>query len=148
MPLTETLALTTWPFCSRTVDQTYSLSLKTTTLNKATPSSVQRSEAYSSPRRPNHRTENRRPLTAHSHWWRSEVGSRGDTRQLLAPEKVLVSHQVERVWPWTQFLGVCLRSPPTRTDSRVPSQTPKGSKTHPTCRVRQYFSSEVHCSEM
>ena len=99
MPLTETLALTTWPFYSGMADWTYGLSLKTATLDEATPSSVQHSEAYSSPRRPNHRTENGRPPTAHSHQWRSGVGSRGDTQQLLAPEKILVSHQVERIWP-------------------------------------------------
>ena len=49
MPLTETLTLTAWPLCSGTVDQTYGLSLKAATLDKATPSSIQRGEAYSSP---------------------------------------------------------------------------------------------------
>ena len=146
MPLTGTLAPMTWPFCSGTADRTYGLSLKTATLDEATPSSVQRSEAYSSPRRPDHRTESRRPSTTHSHRRRSGVGSR-DTWQSLAPEKIPVSHQVERVWPWTQFLGVCLRSLCTRTHSGVPSQTSRGSETYLTCRVRQYLSSGVHCSE-
>ena len=122
----------TWPFCSGTADQTYGLSLKTATLDKATPSSVQCSKAYSSPGRPDHRTENERPPTIHSHRWRSRVGSRGDTQQSLALEKISVSHQVERVWPRTQFLGVHLQSLHTRTHSRVPSQTSGGSKIHPT----------------
>jgi len=147
VPLTETLAPTTWPFCSRTADWTYGLSLKTTILDKATPSSVQHSEAYFSSGRPNHRTENIRPPIAHSHRWRSGVESRGNTRQSLALEKIPVSHQVERVWPRTQFLGVCLQSLCTRTDSRVLLQTPRGSETHLICRVRQYLSSRVHCSE-
>ena len=147
MPLTETLAPMTWPFCGKTVDRTYSLLLKTAILDKATPSSVQHSEAYSGSRRPNHRTENKRPPTAHSHRRRSRVGSRGDTWQLLALEKIPVSHQVERVWSRTQFLGVCLWSLCTRTDSGVPSQTPRGSETYLTCRVWQYLSSRVYCSE-
>ena len=50
MPFTETLASTAWPLCSRTVDQTYGLSLKAATLNEATPSDVQHGEAYSSSR--------------------------------------------------------------------------------------------------
>ena len=49
MPLAETLAPTAWPLCSGTADRTYGLSLKTTTRDEATPSSVQRSEAYSGP---------------------------------------------------------------------------------------------------
>ena len=111
MPLIETLAPTTWPFCSGTVDWTYSLLLKTATLDEATPSSVQRSEAYSGPRRPDHRMENGRLPTAYSYWQRSGVGSRGDTRQLLALEKIPVSHQVERVWLQTQFLGIVREQP-------------------------------------
>ena len=108
MPLTETLAPMTWPFCGGTVDWIYGLLLKTAILDEATLSSVQHSEAYSGSRRPDHRTENERPPTAHSHQWRSRVGSRGDTQQSLALEKIPVSHQVERVWSRTQFLGVCL----------------------------------------
>ena len=108
MPLTETLTPTTWHLCSGMADQTYGLSLKAVTLDKATPSSVQCSEAYSSSRRPDHRMENRRPPTIHSHQQRSRVGSRGDTQQLLALEKIPVPHQVERVWPQTQFLGIHL----------------------------------------
>ena len=137
----------TWPFCSGTADRTYGLLLKTATLDEATPSSVQCSEAYSGPGRPNHRTESRRPPTTHSHRWRSGVGSRGDTRQSLALEKIPVSHQVERVWLRTQFLEVSLQSLHTRTHSGVPSQTPRGSETHLTHGVRQYLSSRVHCSE-
>ena len=148
MLLTETLALTTWPFCSRTADWTYGLSLKTATLDEATPSSVQRSKTYSGPRRPDHRTKSGRPPTAHSHRRRSRVGSRGDTRQSLAPEKIPVSYQVKRVWLRTQFLGVSLQSLCTRTHSRVPSQTLRGSETHPMHRVRQYLSSGVHYFEM
>ena len=147
MPLIETLAPTTWPFCSGTADWTYGLSLKTATLDEATPSSIQRSEAYSSPGRPDHRIESGRPPTAHSHRRRSGVGSRGDTQQSLALEKIPVFHQVERVWPRTQFLGVHIRSLHTRTYSGVPLQTPGGSKTHPTRGVRQYLLSRVHCSE-
>ena len=49
MPLTETLAPMTWLFCSGTADRIYSLLLKTAILDEATPSSVQRSEAYSGP---------------------------------------------------------------------------------------------------
>jgi len=76
MPFTETLTLMAWPLCSGTADRTYSLSLKAATLDKATPSSVQCSKAYSGSRQPNHRTENGRPPTAHSHWQRSKVGVR------------------------------------------------------------------------
>jgi len=86
-----------WPLCSGTMDQTYGLLLKAATLDKATPSSVQHSKAYSSSGRPNHRMENGRPPTAYSYRQRSRVGSRGDTQQLLVPEKVLVCYQVERV---------------------------------------------------
>ena len=105
MPLTETLAPTTWPFCSGTVDQTYGLPLKTATLDEATLSSVQHSEAYSSPGRPDHRTENGRPPTVHSHRRRSGVGSRGDTQQSLALEKIPVSHQVEGGMATNTILG-------------------------------------------
>ena len=147
VPLTETLTSTTWPLCSGTVDWTYGLPLETATLNEATPPGVQRSEAYSSPGRPNCRPENGRSPTAHSHRRRSKVGSRGDTRQPLASEKIPVSHQVERIQLWTQFLGVRLQSLCTRTHSGVPSQTPWGSETHPTHRIQQHFSFRVHCSE-
>ena len=58
------------------------------------------------------------------------MGSKGDTRQLLALEKIPVSHQVERVWLRTQFLGVHLQSLHTRTDSRVPSQIPSITNGH------------------
>ena len=58
MPLAETLAPMAWPLCSRIADWTYGLSLKTATWDEATPSSVQRSKAYSSPRRPNYRMHN------------------------------------------------------------------------------------------
>ena len=147
MPLTETLAPTTWPFCSGMVNWTYGLLLKTPTLDKAIPSSVQCSEAYSSPRRPDYRMENGRPPTTHSHRQRSRVGSRGNTQQSLALEKIPVFHQVERVWPRTQFLEVRLRSLCTRTDSGVPSQTPRGSETYLMHGVWQYLSSGVHCSK-
>ena len=43
----ETLASMTRPLCSRKTDQTYGLLLKTPTLDKATPSSIQRSKAHS-----------------------------------------------------------------------------------------------------
>ena len=69
-----------WPLYSGTVDQTYGLLLEAATLDKVTPSSVQHSEAYSSSGRPDHRTENGRPPIAHSHQWRSRVGSKGDTQ--------------------------------------------------------------------
>ena len=92
MPFTETLTSTAWPLYSRTEDQTYGLSPKAATLDEVTLSSIQCSKAYSGSRQPDHRTENRRPPTAHSHQWRSGVGSRGNTRQLLALEKILVSH--------------------------------------------------------
>jgi len=49
MPLTETLALMTWPLCSGMADWTYGLLLKAATLDEATPSSIQRSEAHSGP---------------------------------------------------------------------------------------------------
>ena len=49
MPLTETLISIAWPLCSETADWTYGLSLKAATPDKATPSGVQRGEAYSSP---------------------------------------------------------------------------------------------------
>ena len=140
VPLTETLTLTAWPFCSGTVDQTYGLSLKAATLDKATPSSIQHGEAYSSPRWPDYRPEDGGPPTAHSYQWRSGVGSRRDTWQSLAPEKILVPHQVERIWPWTQFLGVCLQSLRSRTDSGVLSQTPQSSETYPVYGVQQHFS--------
>jgi len=91
-PFTETLTLMAWPFRSRTADRIYGLSFKTATLDKVTLPSVQRSKAYSGSRQPDHRTENNGPPTAHSHRWRSGVGSEGDTRQSLAPEKIPVSH--------------------------------------------------------
>jgi len=47
VPFAETLALTAWPLCNRTIDQTHSLLLKAATLDEATPSSVQCSKAYS-----------------------------------------------------------------------------------------------------
>ena len=139
-PLTETLASTAWPLCSRTADGTYGLSLKAATLDEATPSGVQHGKAYSSPGWPDYRPEDGRPPTAHSHRQRSRVGSRRDTRQLLAPEKIPVSHQVERIWPQTQFLRVCLRSLHSRTDSGVPLQTPQGSEIYLAHGVQQYFS--------
>jgi len=51
-----------WPFCSRTADWTYGLLLKAATLDEATPSSVQRSKAHFSSRRPDYRTQNGGPL--------------------------------------------------------------------------------------
>ena len=65
MPFTETLAWMAWPLYSRIVDWTYDLLLKAATLDEATPSSIQHSEAYSSSGQPNCRTENGRPPTAH-----------------------------------------------------------------------------------
>ena len=99
IPLIETLASIAWPLYSGTADRTYGLSLKAATLDEATPSSVQRSEAYSSSGRPDHRMENGRSPTAYSHQRKSKVGGRKDTRQSLALKKILVSHQVEKVWP-------------------------------------------------
>jgi len=55
VPLIETLALTAWPLCSGMADWTYDLLLKAATLDKATLSGVQHSEAYSSPGCPNRR---------------------------------------------------------------------------------------------
>ena len=49
-PFTETLALMARPLCSEIEDRTYHLSPKATTLDEATPSSVQCSEAHSSSR--------------------------------------------------------------------------------------------------
>ena len=138
---------TAWPLCNGTVDWTYGLLLKTATPDEATPSSVQRSEAYSGSRRPNHRTENGRSPTAHSHQRRSRVGGRRDTRQSLALEKIPVSHQVERVWLQTQLLGICLQSFHTRTDGGILLQTPGSSKTHPAHGVRQHLWFGIHCSE-
>ena len=46
-PLTETLAPMAWPFCSRTADRTYGLSLKAATLDEVTSSSIQHSKAHS-----------------------------------------------------------------------------------------------------
>jgi len=86
-----------WFFYSGMADWTYGLSLKAATPDEATPSSVQRSEAYSGSRQPDHRTENGRSPTAHSHQQKSGVGGRKDTQQLLALKKIPVSHQVERV---------------------------------------------------
>ena len=79
MPFAETLASMAWPLCSGTEDQTYRLSPKAATPDEATPSSVQHSKAHSGSERPDHRMENGRPPTAHSHRQRSGVGSRGDT---------------------------------------------------------------------
>ena len=90
--LTETLALTAWPFCSKMADRTYGLSLKAATLGEATPSSVQHSKAHSGSGRPDYRTQNGGLPTAHSRRWRSRVGSRGNTRQSLASEKIPVPH--------------------------------------------------------
>ena len=92
VPFAETLALMAWSLYSRTENRTYSLWPKAATPDKATLSSVQCSKAYSSSGWPDHRTENRRPPTTHSHWRRSGVGSRGDTQQSLASEKIPVSH--------------------------------------------------------
>ena len=91
-PLTETLAPTAWPFCSRTVDQTYGLSLKAATLDEATPSSVQCSKAHSGFKQPDYRMQNERPLTTHSCRQSSRVGSRGNTWQSLVLEKIPVPH--------------------------------------------------------
>ena len=124
MPFTETLASMTGPFCSRKTDRTHGLSLKAAIPDEATSSSVQHSEAHSSSGRPDYRLENKGPPAAHSHRRRSGVGSRRDTQQLLVLEKISVPHQVEEIWPRTQFLGVCLRSLRSGTHSRVPSQTP------------------------
>ena len=129
-PFTETLTLTAWPLCSGTADWTYGLLLKAATPDEVTPSSVQCGEAYSSPGRSDYRPEDGGPSTAYSYRRRSRVGSRRDTQQSLAPEKIPVPHQVERIWLRTQFLGVCLQSLHSRTDSGVPSQTPRGSETH------------------
>jgi len=98
-PFIETLASMTGPFCSGKTDQTHGLLLKTTTPDKVTPSSVQHSKAHSSSGRPDYRPENRGPPAAHSHRQRTRVGSRRDTRQSLAPEKIPVSYQVEGIWP-------------------------------------------------
>ena len=148
MPLTETLASTAWPLCSGTADQTYGLLLKAVTPDEATLSSVQHSEAYSGSRRPDHRMENGRLPTTHGYWQRSRVEGRRDTQQLLALEKIPVSHQVKRVWSWTQLLEIHLRSFCTRTDSRIPLQTPGSSETHLACRVQQHLSFGIHCSKM
>ena len=56
-----------WFFYSGMADWTYGLSLKAATPDEATPSSVQRSEAYSGSRQPDYRTENDRLPTAHSY---------------------------------------------------------------------------------
>ena len=101
-PLTETLASIAWPFCSRTADQTYGLSLKAATLDEATPSSVQRSKAHSSSRQPDYRMQNRGPPTAHSHRWRSGVGSRGNTQQSLALEKIVTNF----IWPYLHQFSI------------------------------------------
>ena len=66
-PFVETLTSTTGPLCSGKTDRTYSLLLKAATLDEATPSGVQCSEAHSSSGRPDYRPENRGPPTAHSH---------------------------------------------------------------------------------
>ena len=78
--------------------------------------------------------------TTHSHRRRSRVGSKGDTQQSLALEKIPVPHQVERIWLQTQFLEVSLQSLHSRTNSGVPLQTSWGSKTHLAHRVQQHFS--------
>jgi len=67
VPFTETLTSTAGPLCSRKTDRTYGLLLKAATLDEATLSGVQCSEAYSGSRRPNYRLENREPPTTHSH---------------------------------------------------------------------------------
>ena len=125
MPFTETLALMARPLCSGTENQTYGLSPKATILDEATSSSVQCSKAHSGSRRPNYRMQNGEPPTAYSHQWRSRVGGGENTQQSLAPEKILVPHQVERIRLQTQLLGVYFRSLCTRTHSGVPSQTPQ-----------------------
>ena len=66
-PFTKTLTPMAWPLCSGTEDQTYGLLPKAATLDEATPPSVQCSKAYSGSGRPDHRTENGRPPTAHNH---------------------------------------------------------------------------------
>ena len=143
----ETLASMAWPLCSGKTDRTYGLLLKTATPDEATPPSVQRSEAYSSSRRHDYRTKSGGPPTVHSHRWRSRVESKRDTWQSLALEKIPVPHQVEGIWLQTQFLGVHCQSLHSKTDSRVLSQIPRGSETHPTCRVWQHLSLQVHCSK-
>ena len=95
VPFAETLASTAQPLCSGMEDWTYRLS--PTTLDEATPSSVQCREAHSGSRWPNYRMQNRGLSTAHSHQRRSRVGSGGNTRQLLALEKIPVPYQVERI---------------------------------------------------
>jgi len=147
MPLTETLTSTAWPLCSRTADWIYGLLLKAATPDEATPSSVQCSEAYSSSRWPDYRTENRRSPTTYNHQQRSRVGGRRDTWQLLASEKIPVSHQVERVWLWTQLLEICLQSFCTRTNSRILLQISRSSKTHLVHGVRQHLLFGIHCSK-
>ena len=67
MPLTETLIPMAWPLCSRMADWTYGLLLKAATLDEATLSSVQCSEAHSGSGQPNYRTQNGEPPTTHSH---------------------------------------------------------------------------------
>ena len=91
-PFAETLTSTTQPLHSGKTDRTYGLLLKTATLDEATPLSVQRSEAHSGSGRPDSRTENDGPPTAHNHQWRSGVGSGRDTQQSLALEKIPVPH--------------------------------------------------------
>ena len=66
-PFAETLTSTTQPLHSGKTDRTYGLLLKTATLDEATPLSVQRSEAHSGSGRPDSRTENDGPPTAHNH---------------------------------------------------------------------------------
>ena len=92
VPFAETLALTAQPLCGGTENWTYDLLPKATTLDKATPSSIQRGEAYSSPGWPDYRPEDGGPPTAHSYQRRSRVGGRGNTWQSLAPEKIPVPH--------------------------------------------------------
>ena len=138
-PFTETLASMAGPLCSGKTDWTYGLLLKAATLDEATLSSVQHNKAYSGSRWPDYRLENGGPPTTHSYWQRSRVGSKRDTQQSLALEKIPVPHQVERIWLWTQFLGVSLQSLCSRTDSRVLSQTPWCSETHLVHRVWQHF---------
>ena len=79
-PFTETLTLMARPLCSGMEDQIYGLSPKATTLDEATPSSVQHSEAHSSSRWPDYRTQNGGPPTTYSHQQRSGVRSGGNTR--------------------------------------------------------------------
>jgi len=73
--------------------------------------------------------------TTHSHRRRSRVGSKGDTQQSLALEKIPVPHQVERIWLQTQFLEVSLQSLHSRTNSGVPLQTSWDSETYLAYRV-------------